>query len=166
MRRLPLYFGLLSAFLLPAFHPVSAQLVKEYAPFYAVSEYDEARDPAADLAATVARAQEEGKRILLKVGGEWCGWCKLLDAYIHEHPAVYEKMEAGFLIIKVNWSRGNQNEAFLNDYPEIRGYPHLFVLEKDGTLLHSQNTGDLEEGRSYDEDVVLAFLDEWMPSGD
>jgi len=69
----------------------------------------------------------------------------------------------GYLVVKVNWSRENRNEAFLSQYPSIRGYPHIFVLEKDGTFLHSQNTAELEEGRSYDLDVMLAFLDRWAP---
>jgi thiol:disulfide interchange protein len=152
-----------AALLVPEFS--RCQETMEYATFYVVSEYDEARDPAADVAMAVERAQKEGKRILLKVGGTWCGWCKLMDQYFHENAAVSEKLAAGFLIVKVNWSLGHQNEAFLSQYPVIRGYPHLFVLEKDGTLLHSQNTADLEEGRSYNEQIVLAFLDEWAPKG-
>ncbi|MFH1765436.1 MAG: thioredoxin family protein [Gemmatimonadota bacterium] len=144
--------------------PAHCQTEPEYAAFYVVEEYDEARDPAVDLKVTVERAQTVGKRILLEVGGVWCGWCKLLDGFIHDHPAVSAKLDAGFLIMKVNWSRGNPNEEFLGQYPTIRGYPHIFVLEKDGTLLHSQNTGDLEEGKSYNEGALLGFLDDWMPS--
>jgi thiol:disulfide interchange protein len=137
----------------------------KFTPVYVVSEFDESRDPAADLKVTVERAREEGKRILLDVGGTWCGWCKLLDTYFHENQKVAERLAKGFLVMKVNWSPGNRNEDFLGRYPEIRGYPHLFVLEKDGTLLHSQNTGDLEEGRGYNEEAVLAFLDAWAPGG-
>ena len=144
--------------------PSAAQAVTEFADFYVVSEYDEARDPAAELQTAIQKAQVEGKRILLEVGGEWCGWCKLLDGYIHDQPAVSAKLAEGFLIVKVNWSSGNRNEEFLGQYPAIRGYPHIFVLEKDGTFLHSQNTGDLEEGRSYNLEVMLAFLEEWKPS--
>ncbi len=136
----------------------------EHAGFYTVAEYDDTRDPGVDLRASVDRAQAEGKRILLEVGGTWCGWCKLLDAFIHDHSAVSERLEAGFLIMKVNWSRENRNEGFLGQYPTIYGYPHIFVLEKDGTLLHSQDTVELEEGKSYNEAVLLAFLDRWMPS--
>ena len=113
--------------------------------------------------ATVERAEAEGKRILIQVGGEWCGWCHLLDAFIHEHEAIFQRMEAGFLIMKVNWSRENQNEAFLGQYPDIPGYPHIYVVEKDGTLLHSQNTVELEEGRSYNEQAILDIQDRWSP---
>ncbi len=72
---------------------------------------------------------------------------------------------SGFLITKINYSSGNKNEAFLGQYPDIQGYPFIFVLEKDGTFLHAQNTGDLEEGQSYNEEVLLAFLNEWAPKG-
>ncbi len=41
------------------------------------------------------------------------------------------------------------------------GYPHLFVLDSDGAFLHSQSTGPLEEGRSYDKAKLMGFLKEW-----
>jgi thiol:disulfide interchange protein len=165
MRSSVWFFALSSALLLSWVQPAACQTEVEFPAYYVVSDFDEARDPAADLKVTVERAQKEGKRILLDVGGTWCGWCKLLDAYIHDNAKVSEKVASGYLIMKVNWSSGNKNEAFLGEYPEIQGYPHLFVLEKDGALLHSQNTGDLEEGQSYNEAVLLAFLDEWAPKG-
>ena len=162
------YSIFLLAVLLPGYlvHPDSAsgQIGHDHAGFYVVAEYDEAGDPALDLATTVTRAQAEGKRILLQVGGEWCGWCKLLDQFIRDHDTISQKLETGFLIMKVNWSRDNHNEAFLGQYPAIQGYPHIYVLEKDGTFLHSQDTVELEEGRSYNQDAITAFLDKWMPS--
>jgi hypothetical protein len=145
--------------------PAAPQDSQEKGGFYTVADYGLDRDPAEDLKATVERAQAEGKRILIQVGGEWCGWCKILDAFIHDHEAISTKLEAGFLIMKVNYSRENYNQEFLGRYPEIPGYPHLYVLEKDGTLLFSKNTVELEEGRSYNEQAILDFLDQWMPEG-
>ncbi len=164
MNRSKCFLVSLSLLLLPL-PQVAAQDSGDKGSFYTVAEYGIDRDPAADLQATVDRAQEEGKRILIEVGGEWCGWCKLLDGFIHDHEAVSGKLEAGFLIMKVNYSSENRNEAFLGQYPEIRGYPHIFVLEKDGTFLYSKNTVELEEGPSYNEQAILDFLDEWMPGG-
>jgi len=166
MRSVTRVMVLLPATLLAATRPVPGQTPQEYPSYYVVAEYDETRDPAADLAGAVERAQAEGKRILLVVGGEWCGWCKLLEEFIRNTHEVHEAVDAGFLIVKVNWSRGNRNEAFLGQYTAIRGYPHIFVLEKDGTFLHSQNTEELEEGRSYNLGAVLGFLDRWkLPVG-
>jgi thiol:disulfide interchange protein len=161
MRSVVWVAALLPALVLCTARPRPGQASQDHPSFYVVWDYDEGRDPAADLAEAVERAQREGKRILLVVGGEWCGWCKLLEEFIRNTPEVHTAMDASFLIVKVNWSRGNRNEAFLGQLPTIRGYPHIFVLEMDGSFLHSQNTGELEEGRSYDLGAVLGFLNRW-----
>ena len=131
--------------------------------FFTVAQYDPARDPVTDLEMTVQRAQAEDKRILLDVGGDWCSWCHALDAYIQQNEAVREALQRHFLIMKVNYGKENSNQAFLSQYPEIPGYPHLYVLERDGTFLHSQGTASLEKGLSYNEEVFLAFLKKWTP---
>lgn len=130
---------------------------------YSVSAYDPARDPQKDLEATRERALAEGKRILLEVGGEWCTWCKALDRYVHENEAVASALEQDFLIMKVNYSEENPNTDFLSPYPSIPGYPHIFVLDRDGSFLHSQGTGELEQGRWYNQEAFLAFLGKWAP---
>ncbi len=160
-------FPRLSAVILVVLFPGIPRVLsaQEPASYYVVPEYDVTRDPAVDLAMAEERAQAEGKRILLEVGGEWCGWCKTLDEFIREHPPVSNLLASGFLVIKVNWSRENQNQPFLSQYPEIRGFPHIFVLDKNGTFLHSQDTAELEEGRSYDESALVHFLEDWMLEG-
>ncbi len=135
----------------------------ETAIFYSVSAYDPARDPNKDLDATEQLARAEGKRILLQVGGEWCTWCKALDRFVHENEAVASTLERDFLIMKVNFSEENRNANFLSRYPTVPGFPHLFVLGADGTLLHSQGTEELEQGRSYNQEKFLAFLGSWAP---
>lgn len=131
--------------------------------FYVVAGYDEAADPFADLELAKERAQREGKRILLQVGGEWCVWCHILDRFIKEHAAIRDRLESGYLIMKVTWTFQNQNRPFLSQYPEIPGYPHIYVLDSDGTFLHSQPTLELESGKSYNERAILEFLEAWLP---
>ena len=72
-------------------------------------------------------------------------------------------MKPSFLIMKVNYSDENKNEDLLSKFPKVPAYPHYFVLESDGSFLHSQGTGELEEGDSYDEGVFAAFLEKWKP---
>jgi thiol:disulfide interchange protein len=126
-----------------------------------LDKFDPARDPAADLRAAVAEATRTGRRIILDVGGEWCSWCHILDRYVAAHVEVKSRIDRGYVWLKINFSDDNKNEAFLSKYPKISGYPHLFVLESDGTLLHSQDTALLEEGPSYNLQKVLEFLDKW-----
>jgi len=127
--------------------------------------FDPARDPAQDLQLAVATAASSGKRIILDVGGEWCVWCHRLDAFLEEHAGLKEAIARDFVWLKINWSEGHENTQFLSTYPKVAGYPHLFVLDGDGTLLHSQDTALLEEGSSYNLQKVAAFLARWAPAG-
>ena len=89
-------------------------------------------------------------------GDDW-GWGSsvqeseaILDRFLDANAEAGALRDRHFVWVKVNWSKENKNEAFLARYPAIKGYPHLFVLDADGKLLHSQDTGDLESGKSYD----------------
>ena len=129
----------------------------------AAAGFDPARDPAKDVAAAAAAAQAQGKRVMVDVGGEWCVWCHILDGFIESNPDVRALVDENYVVVKVNWSRENKNEAFLSRWPAVNGYPHLFVLDASGKLLHSQDTGVLESGRGYDKAKFVEFLRKWAP---
>ena len=128
-----------------------------------VHKYDPARDAASDIAGAVAEAARAGKRVLVEVGGEWCIWCHIMDDFFEKNRALLDLREKNFVMVKVNFSDENKNEAVLSRYPEIPGYPHLFVLDRDGKLLHSQDTSELEEGKGYNLARFTAFLEKWGP---
>ena len=123
--------------------------------------YNPSSDPAADLQKAVSLAQKENKRILIEVGGEWCVWCHIMDRFYDAHPALLKLREDNYVLLKVNYSDENQNQAFLSQYPAIPGFPHIFVLESDGKLLHSQDTSELEDGQSYHLERFTTFLTHW-----
>ncbi|MEE3626684.1 thioredoxin family protein [Nitrospirillum sp. BR 11752] len=127
----------------------------------AVEPFDPARDAAQDVAAAVAQAKAQGKRVLVDVGGEWCVWCHRFDALFADESRLHALRDQGFVTVKVNWSKENKNEALLSQWPRVAGYPHLFVLDGDGKVLHSQDTGLLERGNGYDAGKVAAFLTQW-----
>jgi thioredoxin-related protein len=129
------------------------------------AKFDPQRDAAKDVRTATAMAKVQGKRVIVDVGGEWCKWCHFLDKFIEATPEVKTTLEKNFIWVKVNWSPDNKNVPLLSQWPKIKGYPHLFVLDANGKLLHSQNTGDLEaEGGkdTYDKTKVMAFLNQQM----
>jgi len=120
--------------------------------------FDPKRDPAADLAAALDMAKAGGKRVIVDVGGEWCSWCHILDRFFAGNAELDALRRSRYVWLKVNWSRENENRAFLARWPKVAGYPHLLVLDADGKLVHSQDTGVLERGKGYDDAKMRAFL--------
>lgn len=128
---------------------------------YLVSEYDETRDPEADLAAAFQRAAAENKRVLLEVGGDWCTWCRVLDVYMIQYSDVRAAFRSSFVMVKINYSTNKPNTAFLSRYPKIKEYPHFFVLGADGALLESKKVASLQGGTSFSPKRMLAFARKW-----
>lgn len=122
--------------------------------------FDSKRDAAADLSAAIKKATKEKKPILVDVGGNWCGWCHKLDKLFKEDKEV-AKMLKSYVLVKVNYSQDNENKAVLSKFPKITGYPHIFVLDSAGKLIHSQDTGLLETGDHHDPTKVKEFLKKW-----
>jgi hypothetical protein len=86
-----------------------------------------------------------------------------MDDYFDKNPKLTAFRDNNFITVKINFSPQNENKKVLSQYPEIPGYPHLFVLDVKGTLLHSQFTGDLEQGQSYNLQKFTEFLNKWAP---
>jgi hypothetical protein len=123
------------------------------------SSYDPKRDPAKDLEMAKTQAKKENKRILLDVGGDWCYWCKALDKFYAEHTDLRDMRDQNFVLMKVNMSSLNENYAFLSKYPNIPGYPWIFVLDADGNLVKSEDTNGLEDGaKGYSAKAIKEFL--------
>src|ERR1700758_4801581 len=61
----------------------------------------QAANPTADIAAALAQAHREHKRVILDFGGNWCGDCQLLDIYYHQSPNA-ELLARNFILVHVN----------------------------------------------------------------
>jgi thioredoxin-related protein len=129
-------------------------------------KFDPKRDSEKDLQDAITLAAKTNQRILLDVGGEWCSWCHKLDKFFQDNKDVSEFLHSNFIVVKINYSKENKNEKFLLKYPQVKGYPHLFILDSKGKLLHSQDTGALESGDHHDHDKVFNFLKKWAPKMD
>ena len=127
----------------------------------AATAYDAKRDPARDLQNAIALATKTNKRILVEVGGDWCVYCNMLDETFNSHPQLRKVRDSNYVTVRVNFSKENPNEGFLSHYPKIPDYPHFFVLDSKGALLHSQPTHGFEEGKKYNSRKIDDFLKKW-----
>jgi len=87
-----------------------------------------------------------------------------MDLFFLEDKKVSEFLYKNYVMVKVNYSKENKNEAALSQYPKISGYPYFFVLDSKGNLLHSQSTDKLGSGDSYIHEAFYSFLRKWAPS--
>lgn len=126
-------------------------------------KFDPKKDPFKDVKAAIKIASKSNKNILLDVGGEWCPWCHRLDEFILADKEIDGYLHSNFVEVKINYSKENENKKFLSTLPKVDGYPHLFVLDKKGKLIRSQNTGDLEQEKSYSKEKLIAFLKKYSP---
>ncbi len=122
------------------------------------TRFDPTRDASADVQQAVQLAQAQRKKVLVDVGGEWCSWCRIFDRFVAARAEVRKTLQEHYVVVKVNYSPQNRNDALLARWPKAKGYPHFYVLDGAGGLVASQASGELEAGSDYDEAKVLAFL--------
>ena len=164
MKRIISSLFAMSIFVLTLLNASPADSIKSNYEQY--QKFDPARDAQKDIQDAIFLSKKTGKRILLDVGGEWCIWCHRLDSLFIQNKDLEDYRNAHYVLVKINVSKENQNTEALARYPKVAGYPHIFILNKNGKLLHSQDTGVLEFPKNYpfkghDKRKVFAFLRRW-----
>ncbi len=147
--------------LLPVVFNVQASQLSGDLPAYS-RNYDASRNPNADGRHALKLAKETNRKVLIEVGGDWCGWCFVLDRFIKEHPKVESRLHQIFVVLKVNINDENDNVDFMAAFPPAQGYPHMYVSDSDGNILSSQDTADFRENKKYSEARFMAFFDRWQ----
>jgi thiol:disulfide interchange protein len=127
--------------------------------------YSETANPAADVTAALAKAKAQHKRVLIDVGGDWCGDCQVIDIYFHQQPNE-ALLEHNFVVVHIYTDSDlGVNKAIAAKYgiPIGKGVPALSVLDANGKIIHSQQTGEFNDMRHMDSPSVTEFLSRWRP---
>ncbi|REL31052.1 thioredoxin family protein [Thalassotalea euphylliae] len=128
--------------------------------------YDDKRDPFKDAVAAIKLAKASNRNVLIEIGGNWCTWCHKMDAFLEKNPDIYNKLHQEFVILKVNVSDSNENEAFMKGLPPVLGYPHMYVSTAAGKMVLSKDTAELQEDGKYSRENWLSFINEWKPNAE
>jgi thioredoxin-related protein len=128
-----------------------------------VNIYNPAANAKADIQSAVKKAKAENKHVLIQVGGNWCSWCVRMHKLFHENKEIDSTIKANYVFILVNYSKENKNLPLLKEleFPQRFGFPVLVVLNKEGRRIHTQATDLLEEGKGYNSQKVITFLNRW-----
>ena len=130
--------------------------------------YNEEINPLEQIDQAVAQAQTEGKYVICQVGGNWCPWCLRFAEFITNDSTINAVIEQNFVFIHVNYhprKAGEVGKALmkrLNNAGRF-GFPVLVVLDEQGNIIHIQDSGYLEEDKSYNAQKVLTFFRQWTP---
>lgn len=124
--------------------------------------YSETSDPRADIAAGMAEAKREHKRVLLDFGGDWCPDCQVLDIYFHQQPNE-EILQKNFVLVHVFIGHMDKNLELAQQYgvPINRGVPALSVVDANGKIVHAQQTGEFNDMRHLESASLTEFLNRW-----
>jgi thioredoxin-related protein len=125
--------------------------------------YDPEADAKKEIAQAVEKAGQEGKHVIVQIGGNWCGWCLRFHAFINEDPEIKKFLDDNFVYALLNYSQENKNLELLKQYnnPGRFGFPVFLVLDGKGNLIHTQDSGLLEEGKGYNKVKVMNFFRNW-----
>lgn len=124
--------------------------------------YDPALDVSAAIATALPRAKAENRHLLLMFGANWCPWCHRLHELFAADAKIAALLKHSYLLILVDVGEKKTeplNQDLLKKYRlEGFGYPSLAVLDAQGALLSTQNSGVLEEGQGHSPAKVLGYL--------
>lgn len=110
-------------------------------------------------------AKKEGKHVFIQVGGNWCIWCARFHEYITNDRSIDSLVNANYVVYRLNYSKENYNAKIFSryGYPQRFGFPVFLILDKEGKLLHTQNSVYLEKDKGYDRNMVIGFFNDWSP---
>ena len=122
-------------------------------------------DPKVDAQLEIERAKLEAERthrnVLLIAGGEWCGWCHMLDQTFQSSIPTRQLRDRNFVVVHVNYSKENENTCALSAYPLATGYPFLYVINPSGKLLTTSDMREFESPYGYNAMKLEEFLKKW-----
>ncbi len=97
----------------------------------------------AAFSAAFEQAQAEEKFVMVDFYTDWCKWCKVLDEKTYPNPAVKKIMDEKFVFVKYNPEKASpftyQGKTYggaeVAQAFNVRGFPTILLLEKDGTAI-------------------------------
>ncbi len=109
--------------------------------------YDESADARKQIAAALAKAKKENRRVLIQWGGNWCGWCTRLHELMTTNQMIAKTVLYEYDVVHIDAGRDNKNADLIKQYNAKameEGFPYLTVLDADGKVIANQDTGSLE----------------------
>lgn len=113
--------------------------------------------------AAFARARKNGKRVLIDLGGNWCGDCIVL-ANIMQLPEMRAFLKAHFEIVTVDVGRFDKNlqiPARFGITQRLEGVPSVIIATADGRFVNRGHIAALADARHMTPQAIADWLAQW-----
>lgn len=129
----------------------------------AVKIYNPDADAKKDIASAVAKASAEGKHVFLQIGGNWCPWCVRFHKMVAEDMKLDSLVKANYEVVEVDYSKENNNHEILATlgFPQRFGFPVFVILDGTGKVIHTQDSGYLEQDKGYSQEKLERMFLNW-----
>lgn len=136
---------------------------KKHSAIEGYHSYDEEADGEKQIQLALTQAGISKKNVLLMFGGNWCKWCRAFDQLAQSNAEIKQILDNNFVFTHIN---SDTNSKIDEKYgkPFRLGFPVFMVLDAKGRVLHTQESGSLEnEDKSvgHDPKKVANFLQLW-----
>jgi thiol-disulfide isomerase/thioredoxin len=127
--------------------------------------YDEAAKADAQVARAKARAKAAGKLLLIDLGGNWCGDCRILTATM-DRPELKAFVDRHYEVVLVDVGHMDKNLQIPGHYGIsdhlAGGVPALLVVDpKTDRLIDGGHISALEDARHMTPQALADWLAQW-----
>ncbi len=146
------------AFAVPAPKPSIATL--QQLPVVIMQPYDEQANADAQVADAFARAKKSHKRVLIDLGGNWCGDCIVLANFVRL-PEMRRFVETHYEEVGVDVGRFDKNlqiPARFGFTKRLEGVPALLIATPDGKLVNGDNVFATADARHMTPQALSDYL--------
>jgi thiol:disulfide interchange protein len=81
-----------------------------------------------DMNGALAKAKEQGKKVLIDFYTEWCGFCKKMDEEVYPDAGVASLISEKLIAVKVD---AEQDRQLAQKY-SVQGYPTTVIVDAEG----------------------------------
>jgi len=124
--------------------------------------YDEAADADAQVATARARALATHRRLLIDLGGNWCGDCRILAAFMRQ-PEIAAFVERHYVVVAVDVGHMNRNLQIPAHWgiSKVTGVPSILIVDRNDHLVDAGHTAALSDARSMTPQALADWLARW-----
>jgi thiol-disulfide isomerase/thioredoxin len=166
-------FGAFAALAAPAVLPPAWAAVPPQAGIASFAElktplpypYSETADANAQVAKAMARAKARHKLLLIDLGGNWCGDCRVLAGTI-DIPSIKAFVDGHYELVSINVGRFDTNLQIPAHYgltQRLIGVPTMLVVDpRQDKLLNPGDVFALSDARSMTPQALADWLAKWV----